>query len=81
MVDLRMIVMAPALIALVMAGSVILNALTAELFTSLDSSSNILYPNIIKVVIGILPLILVLGIVWYVWSSTQAQAVPPPEYQ
>jgi hypothetical protein len=72
MVDVRIIVAAPAMVIALLAMLPVINTLGAALETTLASATSVYYTNLIMLLIGSIGLIMVLGIVWHVWNSTQA---------
>jgi len=67
------ILMAPALIILLISVYPVIDEMTTQLFSTLDSSSNIFYTNIIKLLIGSIGIILMLGIIWTVVGSLRTR--------
>lgn len=78
MVDLRIIVFAPAMIMLLMAMLPVMNIFNEQLFDKLDESDDTSLPNLIKVLMGGIPFIIALGIGWAAWRGTQSQTPQIP---
>jgi len=73
-----LIISIPLLIALLIAMLPIFNTLTSEAFNALDAAPSLYYSNLTKILIGILPLALVLGIII---AITKINRQPPsPQY-
>ena len=77
MVDVRVLLMAPALMAVMLGVFTVVNQLNEQGFEILDGSSNIFYINILKIFLGIIPLVIVIGIIYYSMVAVSSPQPPP----
>ena len=63
------IMMAPVLVILLIAIFPVLDVVLTEAFTALDATSTTLFVNLIKLLLGSIGFILVIGIIWTTVSS------------
>lgn len=76
MVDLRIIIMAPAIIGIMIVMFSSLGVIMDVAFPLIDSSG-VVYGNLIKIGMGLTALVLILGIIYYTVKGTQDPVVPP----
>ena len=68
-VDWGTILMAPALLLLLIVVYAIMPIFVDMLFLKLDASPNLYYGNLVKMLIGGIGLILVIGIIWHIFTG------------
>lgn len=74
------ILMIPTLIVLLIAVLPVIDILTGTFFETLSQSQNSLFPNLSMLLIGIIPLVLVLGIIWVSIKTLEEPRAQPPTF-
>lgn len=67
--DWRSIIMFPALIVLLIVVFAILDVVVGEAFTVFDAATALPYINLLKLLIGVIGLVFVLGVIWTIVSG------------